>query len=90
MTVLLALLGFAPTADQQRVPPVVGLLLVAGSAYGVAWVLDAIAWLVGPTLSPYLRVPGIICTALVAQAFVRFLVFRDGLSWGGWFRERLK
>jgi len=90
MTFLLALLGFAPTADQQRIPPIGGLLAVAGSAYGVAWVLDAIAWLLGPTLSPYLRVPGIICTALVVQSFVRFLVYRDGYSWAGWFRERLK
>jgi nucleoside permease NupC len=90
MTILLALLGFAPAADQQRIPPVLAWLTLGAGAYFIGWVLDVIAWLIGSTLSPYLRVPGVICTALVVQGFVRLLLFRDNLSWSGWLRERIK
>ncbi|HYE92544.1 MAG TPA: hypothetical protein VEA38_16060 [Terriglobales bacterium] len=90
MTILLALLGFAPTADQQRIPPVLAYLLLGAAAYGVGYVLDIVAWLVGPTLSPYLRIPGVLAVALVAHSIYRLVVHRDGLSWGGWLRERLK
>lgn len=90
MTMLLALLGFAPTADQQRIPPILAYVVLGAGAYFVGWVLDLVAWLVGPALSPYLRVPGVLCVALVAHAFYRFVVHRDGLSFGGWLRERLK
>lgn len=90
MDIVLALFGFAPTEAQAKYPPVIAWLILAAGAYGVAWVLDWVAWLLGPVLSPYLRVPGVICVALVVQGFVRLLLFRDSLSWSGWLRERIK
>lgn len=90
MNVLLALLGFAPTETQARIPPVLAWLVLGAGAYFVGWVLDAVAWLIGPTFSPYLRVPGVVCVALVVQGFVRLLLFRDSMSWSGWLRERIK
>lgn len=89
MTVLLALFGFAPSETQAKYPPVLAWLLLGGACYGAAWIVEAAARLM-PVLSVYFRTVGVLAVALLVQGFVRFLCFRDSLSWTGWLKERLK
>lgn len=89
MSIVLALLGFAPSETQAKYPPVLAWLLLGGVCYGAAWIVEGAARLM-PVLSVYFRTVGVLAVALLVQAFVRFLIYRDSLSWSGWLRERLK
>jgi len=89
MTVLLGLFGFASTETQARIPPVGAWLLLGFAAYGTAWIIEGLSRLM-PVLSVYFRTLGVLATAMLAQSIVRTILFRDGLSWSGWIRERVK
>ena len=86
MSILLALVGFAPTETQARYPPALAWLGLCVAAYGTAWIVESISRLM-PVLSVYFRTLGVVAVALVAQGIVRSIFFRDGLSWSGWIRE---
>ena len=89
MTTLLALLGFAPSETQARIPPVIAWGLLLTACWFAAVVVEWAAWL-APGLSVYFRTLGVLASALLVQGFVRTIVWRDGFSWSGWLRERIK
>lgn len=89
MTILLALLGFAPADTQAKCPPVIAWGLLLTACWYAANVVEWAAWL-APVLSVYFRTLGVLAVALLVQGFVRAIVWRDGFSWSGWLRERIK
>ena len=89
MTVLLALLGFAPTEGQAKWPPAIAWGGLITACYYAATIVEWLAWLM-PIASVYFRTVGVLAVALLVQGFVRLVLFRDGLSWSGWIRERVK
>jgi len=89
MNVLLALLGFAPTETQAKVPPALGWFGLIAACYASAWIVEFVAQL-APVLSVYFRTIGLFAIALLGHGMYRAVVHRDGLSWSGWLRERLK
>lgn len=89
MSIILALFGFAPSETQAKWPPALAWLGLLAACYGAAWIVEAAARLL-PVLSVYFRTLGVFAVALLAHSVYRAVVHRDGLSWGGWLRERIK
>ena len=89
MSIVLALFGFAPSETQARIPPVLSWGLLLTACYFAAVVIEWAAWLM-PVASVYFRTVGVLATALLVQGFVRAIFWRDGFSWSGWLRERIK
>ena len=92
MTRLLASLGLASTSEQGSRAPVLALLLLLGGAYYASTLVQGSAMLIErflPGWSVYLRVPGMICSLLVAHGLIRAVVYRDEHSWGGWLRRQI-
>lgn len=89
MTILLALLGFAPTETQAKWPPVVAWLGLLTACYFAAWIVETLAGFM-PVLSVYFRTIGVLAVALVLHGLYRVVVHHDSLSWSGWMRERVK
>ena len=85
---ILALLGFAPRDVQMRVPPLAGFL-VAGLIW---WYFAAVSTFAMRLLGPYgsyAIMASTVSLVFVVQGFVRVVVFRDGWSWNGSFRNAL-
>lgn len=89
MSVLLALLGFASSETQAKWPPALAWFGLLTGCYYAAWIVEALAAFM-PVLSIYFRTVGFLAVALCAHSLYRGIVHRDGLSFGGWLREKIK
>ena len=83
MKKLAALFGFGPSAVQEVTPPVFFYLAAGAVGYYSAYILEFGARYLG-AYAPYLRIPGIVCSLIVAHEIYRIVVHRDGHSWLGW------
>ena len=98
MITILALLGFAPTAVQTSRPPLLAYLLACPVAYFAAELVEVVTFFVQWAsfgyatrwgVSVVFRTLGVLGALLIVHGVVRGLVFRDDLSWSGWFRKQL-
>lgn len=89
MNIVLALFGFGPSETQARWPPVIAWGLLITACWYAANIVEWLARLM-PVASVYFRTIGVLAVALLLHSFYRAVFHRDGLSWGGWMRERIK
>ena len=88
LTRILALFGFAPSAEQAVRPPLFAYLTLLAAAYFAAHIVDWIAAMLG-AYGVYLRTAGVTSVVLVAHALYRAIVHHDDNSMGGYIRKQL-